>query len=107
MLTPSDICIGTKNLPKMQETCVRSLGWEDTLVMRTPTPVFLPGEFHEHNSLSGYNPWGPKDLDTTEELSLSSGKTHPLPLLVLGVTNQKHASTIPYLHWAEPGNLSR
>ena len=23
-----------------------------------PTPVFLPGEFHGHSSLMGYNPWG-------------------------------------------------
>ena len=68
-----------KNLPKMQETWVRSLAWEDPLVMGTPTPVFLPGEFHEHKSLSGYNPWSAKDLDTTEQLSLSSGKSHPLP----------------------------
>ena len=30
----------------MQETCVRSLGWEDPLEKEIPTPVFLPGEFH-------------------------------------------------------------
>ena len=23
-----------------------------------PTPVFLPGEFHGHRSLSDYGPWG-------------------------------------------------
>ena len=36
-----------KNLPAMQETCVRSLGWEDPLEERAwpPTPVFLPGKF--------------------------------------------------------------
>ena len=33
---------------------------------RLPTPVFLPGEFH-----GLYNPWGHKELDTTEQLSLS------------------------------------
>ena len=31
-----------------------------------PTPVFLPGEFHGQWSLTGYNPWGHKELDTTE-----------------------------------------
>ena len=31
-----------KNLPAMQETCVRSLGWEEPL--EEDTPVFLPGE---------------------------------------------------------------
>ena len=45
-----------KNLPEMQKTWVRSLGWEDPLVMGTPTPVFFPGEFHEQKSLSCYNP---------------------------------------------------
>ena len=33
---------------------------------RLPTPVFWPGEFH-----GLYNPWGHKELDTTEQLSLS------------------------------------
>ena len=33
---------------------------------RLPTPVFWPGQFHRP-----YIPWGPKELDTTEWLSLS------------------------------------
>ena len=36
-----------------------------------PTPVFLPGEFHGQRSLAGYNPWGHRDLDTTQRLSLT------------------------------------
>ena len=34
------------NLPAMQETWGRSLGWEDPLEesLATPPPVFLPGE---------------------------------------------------------------
>ena len=32
---------------------------------RPPTPVFLPGEFHEL-----YGPWGHKESDTTEQLPL-------------------------------------
>ena len=35
-----------------------------------PTPVFLPGEFYEQRSLVGYSPWGHKELDTTEWLTL-------------------------------------
>ena len=35
-----------------------------------PTPVFLPGEFHGQMSLAGYSPWGHKELDTTERLTL-------------------------------------
>ena len=31
-----------------------------------PTPVFLPGKFHEQGSLVGYSPWGLKELDATE-----------------------------------------
>ena len=33
---------------------------------RLPTPVFWPGEFH-----GLYSPWGLKELDMTERLSLS------------------------------------
>ena len=35
-----------------------------------PTPVFLPGEFHGQTSLAGYSPWGCKEWDTTEWLTL-------------------------------------
>ena len=58
-----------KNLPAMQETWVQSPGWEDPLEReRLPTPVFCPREFY---GLYIYSPWGLKDLDTTERLSLS------------------------------------
>ena len=36
-----------------------------------PTPVFLPGEFHGQGTLMGNSPWGHKELDTTEWLTLS------------------------------------
>ena len=56
-----------KNLPAMWETWVWSLGWEDPLRReRLPTPVFWPGEFH-----GLYSPWGHKESDMTERLSLS------------------------------------
>ena len=35
-----------------------------------PTPVFLPGEFHVQRSLAGYSPWGLKESDMTEKLTL-------------------------------------
>ena len=35
-----------------------------------PIPVFLPGESHGQRSLVGYSPWGHKELDTTEWLTL-------------------------------------
>ena len=36
-----------------------------------PTPVFVPGEFHGQRSLAGCSPWGHKQWDTTEWLTLS------------------------------------
>ena len=30
------------------------------------TPVFLPGESHGQGSLTGYSPWGRRELDTIE-----------------------------------------
>ena len=42
---------------------VRKISWRRE---RLPTPVFWPGEFH-----GPYSPWGYKELDTNERLSLS------------------------------------
>ena len=36
-----------------------------------PTPVFLPREFHGQRSLVGYSPWGYKESDPTEWLTIS------------------------------------
>ena len=33
------------------------------------TPVLLPGKSHGWRSLVGYNPWGHKELDMTEQLT--------------------------------------
>ena len=38
-----------------------------------PPPVFLPGESHGQRSLTGYNLWGHKELDTAERLTLLLG----------------------------------
>ena len=46
-----------------------------------PTRVFLPGEFHGQRSLSGYSPWGRKDSDTTEQLTLHFHKNVPSSLI--------------------------
>ena len=35
-----------------------------------PTPVFLPGKFHEQRSLAGYSPQGRKESDMAEQLSM-------------------------------------
>ena len=58
-----------KNPPAMRKTWVPSLGWEDPLEKGMTTHssilVFWPGEFH-----GLYSPWGRKQQDTTERLSL-------------------------------------
>ena len=61
------------NPPATQETWVQSLGWEDPLEEKwLPTSApFLPEEFNGQRSLAGYSPWGPKESDTTEQLTLS------------------------------------
>ena len=50
----------------MQETWVRSLGWEDPQEKgKAAQPVFWPGEFH-----GLYSPWGHKESVATKRLSL-------------------------------------
>ena len=46
---------------------VRKIPW---LRKWQPTPIFLPGKLHGHRSLAGYGPWGHRELDTTECLSI-------------------------------------
>ena len=60
-----------KNLPAMQETWVRYLGWEDTLEKETATQSsILAWRIHGQRSLAGYSPWSCKESDTTEWLAL-------------------------------------
>ena len=63
-----------KNPPVMWEAWVLPLGGEDPRRReKLPTPVFWPGEFH-----GLYGPWGRKESDMTERLSLSlSGGSVP------------------------------
>ena len=54
-----------------QETPFWSLGQEDRLEEEVATPpVFLPWESHGQGSLLGCGPWGGKELDMTEQLSI-------------------------------------
>ena len=46
----------------------------------------MPGEFHGQRSLAGYSPWGCKESDTTEQLTLSlytNGKSNRWLLVFL------------------------
>ena len=65
------------NQSAMQETRVPSLGQEDTLEegMATHSSIVvwrIPWTW----SLVGYIPWGCKELDTTEQLTLSFSLSH-------------------------------
>ena len=55
-----------KNPPAMWETWVGKIPWRRE---QLPTLQFWSGEFH-----GLYSPWGPKELDTTQQLSLSVPK---------------------------------
>jgi len=56
-----------KHLPAMQETCVRSLGWENPLEedMATPLQYFCMENPHGQRNLAGYSSWGCKESDMT------------------------------------------
>ena len=55
----------------MRKIWVRSLGQEDPLEEGMATsPGLLPGESHGQRNLVGYSPWGHKELNTTEQLSM-------------------------------------
>ena len=49
-----------KTLLPMQETQVRSLGWEDSMErgMATHSKILAWRESHGERSLVGYSPWG-------------------------------------------------
>ena len=61
-----------KNPPAMQETWVQSLSQENPMEKGITThSVFLPGKSYGQRSLVGYTPWGQKESDMTEQLTLS------------------------------------
>ena len=65
-----------KNLPAMQETRVRSLGWKDPLEKgRQPPPELLSGESHGQRNPVGHDPWGYEELGLTGPLTLSLSQT--------------------------------
>ena len=76
----------------MQEIQVQFLVREDSLEEgRLPIPVFLPGEFHGQRSLAGYSPWGHKDLDTTEQLSMQAHNYYLNSSILLCLSNSNLA----------------
>ena len=66
-----------------------------------PTLIFLPGEFHGWRSLAGYSPWGHKELDTAERLTLSL----PKALILLSISNSSVRLVVrfQYKNWGAIG----
>ena len=65
-----------KTLPAIQEmkdTWVRSLGRKESWRRKwQPIPAFLPRESHGQRQLARYSPWGRKESDMIEGLTLSN-----------------------------------
>ena len=61
-------------MQETQEMQVQSLGLEDPLEEQMATHSVLLGKFHGQGSLAGHSPWGRKELDMTEQLSISDYK---------------------------------
>ena len=67
---------------------VQPLSQDDPLEKETQTaPVFLPGKSHGQRNLVGYSPWGRKESDTTERLSMHTYTILAL-LLCISCTQQ-------------------
>ena len=69
-----------KNPPAMQETWVRSLGWEDPLEKGKATHSSILA-WRIPWTVGQYSPWGLKESDTTERLSLSLFSISMLPIV--------------------------
>ena len=68
----SQVAQMVKCLSAMQETWVRSLGWEDPLEKEMAThSSTLAWKIPGQRSLVGYSPWGHKESDMTERLHFS------------------------------------
>ena len=73
-----------QHLSTMRETRVWSLGQEDPLEKEIAThSSILAWKIHGLRSLVGYSPWGRKESDTTERLSLPFPIREALTLLTL------------------------
>ena len=60
-----------KNPPATRETWVQSLGWEDPLEEGLVQYPCLENH-HRQRNLVGYSPWGLKESDMTQQLSMHS-----------------------------------
>ena len=77
-MSPVNLSLGLPSWLRWKRMCLqcrkprfspwlRKIPWSRTW---QPTPVFLPGECHGQRRLVGYSPWGHKELDMTQQLTL-------------------------------------
>ena len=79
-----------KNLPAVQETCIGSLGQEDSLEKEMAThSSILAWRIPWTEEPGGLSPWGRKELDTTEgltqytiSLTLTGSRLLVIPILI-------------------------
>jgi len=72
IMSPLVVAQMIKNLPAVLDT--QFYPWVGKIPWRKgwlATPVILFGRFHGQRSLAGYSPWGHKEPDMTEQLTLS------------------------------------
>ena len=82
-----------------------------------PTPVFLPGKFPGQRNLVSYSPWGCKELDRTEWLTLAlftlkwhtqskaPGKDFEVSLGPLGAGVKRSEAEQTAVGWSPPCSL--
>ena len=80
---------------------VRKIPWRKKYQL---TPVFLPGKFHGQRSLVGYRPWGCKQSDMTEGLSVHA-RTHTHTLTHIHAHTHTHTRTRTLVHQRGWGGL--
>ena len=92
-----------KNLPSMWETWIRSLvgkiPWRRAWQL---TSVFLPGKSQGQRSMAGNSPWGRKESDTTDWLSLQNSNS-----CGLSVQSQEYDKVGMGSPWDQKSFLSR
>ena len=69
-------------MQEMQEMRVQSLGQRKKWQL---TPAFLPGESHGQKNLVSCNPWGHKELDTTEVIKHARIAHYFLPMAIIKI----------------------
>ena len=74
---------------------VRNLSWRRAW---QPSPVFLPGESHGQRNLVDYGPWGHKELDVTEWLTLTFTLGEKVIICFLNVWSSFELQQVSLLH---------